>query len=163
MKRLAESIRILSNSTPQLFFKQNNSMVMHSLPQFTMGSFRALVNDSMNKALPIAMKEKRSDGEELSVTTLVSGNIERLSGIGNVGYDDVDERVCQALDVFVYVGSYVVPAFGVRGNGARLALVGHGRDVANAKYSDWVRLVCCVFCVVGEKIEGKKRNLCCIC
>lgn len=163
MKRLAESIRILSNSTPQLFFKQNNSMVMHSLPQFTMGSFRALVNDSMNKALPIAMKEKRSDGEELSVTTLVSGNIERLSGIGNVGYDDDDERVCQALDVYVYVGSYVVPAFGVRGNGARLALVGRGRDVANAKYSDWVRLVCCVFCVVGEKIEGKKRNLCCIC
>ncbi|KAM4094171.1 hypothetical protein ACB094_06G175400 [Castanea mollissima] len=142
VKRLAESIRILSNSTPQLLFKQNNSMVMHSLPQFTMGSFRALVNASMNKVLPIAMKERRSDGEELSVTTLVSGNIERLSGIGNVGYDDDDddERGCQALDVYVYVGSYVVPAFGVRGNGARLALVGHGRDVANAKYSDWVRL-----------------------
>ncbi|KAF3946933.1 hypothetical protein CMV_026856 [Castanea mollissima] len=105
-----------------------------------MGSFGALVNDSMNKVLPIAMKERRSDGEELSVTTLVSGTIERLSGIGNVGYDDDDdddddddERGCQALDVYVYVGSYVVPAFGVRGNGARLALVGRGRDMANAK------------------------------
>lgn len=141
MKRLAESIRILSNSTPQLLFKQNySSMIMHSLPQFTMGPFRALVNDSMSKVLPIAMKERRSDGEELSVTTLVSGNIERLSGIGNV--DDDDGRVCQALDVYVYVGGYVVPAFGVRGNGARLAVVGRGRDVANAKYSDWVRSVC---------------------
>lgn len=141
MKRLAESIRILSNSTPQLLFKQNNSsMIMHSLPQFTMGPFRSLVNDSMSKVLPIAMKERRSDGEELSVTTLVSGNIERLSGIGNV--DDDDGRVCQALDVYVYVGGYVVPAFGVRGNGARLAVVGRGRDVANAKYSDWVRSVC---------------------
>ncbi|XP_050250248.1 uncharacterized protein LOC126697329 isoform X14 [Quercus robur] len=140
VKRLAESIRILSNSTPQLLFKQNNSsMIMHSLPQFTMGPFRALVNDSMSKVLPIAMKERRSDGEELSVTTLVSGNIERLSGIGNVDDDD-DGRVCQALDVYVYVGSYVVPAFGVRENGARLAVVGRGRDVANAKYSDWVRL-----------------------
>ena len=77
-------------------------------------------------------------------------------------YDD-DERVCQALDVYVYVGSYVIPASGVRGNGARLAMVGHGRDVANAKYSNWVRLVCCVFCLFGKKIEGKKRNLCCIC
>ena len=105
-----------------------------------MGPFRALVNDSMSKVLPIAMKERRSDGEELSVTTLVSGNIERLSGIGNV--DDDDGRVCQALDVYVYVGGYVVPAFGVRGNGARLAVVGRGRDVANAKYSDWVRSVC---------------------
>ena len=144
MKRLAESIRILSNSTPQLLFKQNySSMIMHSLPQFTMGPFRALVNDSMSKVLPIAMKERRSEGEELSVTTLVSGNIERLSGIGNVDYDDDDDgRVCQALDVYVYVGGYVVPAFGVRGNGARLAVVGRGRDVANAKYSDWVRSVC---------------------
>jgi len=154
VKRLAESIRILSNSTPQLLFKQNNSsMIMHSLPQFTMGPFRALVNDSMSKVLPIAMKERRSDGEELSVTTLVSGNIERLSGIGNVDDDD-DGRVCQALDVYVYVGSYVVPAFGVRGNGARLAVVGRGRNVANAKYSDWVRSVCMFF------VEGKERNLC---
>ena len=56
-------------------------------------------------------------------------------------YDD-DERVCRALDVYIYVGSYVIPAFGVRGNGARLAVVGRGRDVANAKYSDWVRSVC---------------------
>jgi hypothetical protein len=141
MKRLAESIRILSNSTRGLLFKPNN--VILSLPQLPVTSpmwepaVRALVNDSMNKVLPIVMKE-RSDGEELSVTTLVSGNSERLSGIGNV---DV-ERVCEALDVYVYVGSYVPLAFGDRENSARLAVVGHGRDVANAKYSDWVRSVC---------------------
>lgn len=139
MKRLAESIRILSNSTRGLLFKPNN--VILSLPQLPVTSpmwelaVRALVNDSMNKVLPIVMKE-RSDREELSVTTLVSGNSERLSGIGNV---DV-ERVCEALDVYVYVGSYVPLAFGDRENSARLAVVGHGRDVANAKYSDWVRL-----------------------
>ncbi|GKE92897.1 RNA-directed DNA polymerase, eukaryota, partial [Tanacetum coccineum] len=35
--------------------------------------------------------------------------------------------------------SLVTPfAFGVRKNGAHLTVVGHGRDVANAKYSDWV-------------------------
>ncbi|KAK7819300.1 hypothetical protein CFP56_040454 [Quercus suber] len=86
------------------------------------------------------MKEMRSDREELSVTTLVSGNIERMSGIRNVDDDDDDGRVCEALDVYVYVGSYVVPIFGVRENGACLAVVGRGRDVVNAKYSDWVRL-----------------------
>ncbi|KAK7819305.1 hypothetical protein CFP56_040453 [Quercus suber] len=78
----------------------------------------------------------RSDREELSVTTLVSGNIERMSGIRNVDDDDDDDddgRVCEALDVYVYVRSYVVPTFGVRENGARLAVVGHGRDVVNAK------------------------------
>ncbi|XP_065623658.1 uncharacterized protein LOC136065001 [Quercus suber] len=82
------------------------------------------------------MKEMRSDREELSVTTLVSGNIERMSGIRNVDDDDDDDddgRVCEALDVYVYVRSYVVPTFGVRENGARLAVVGHGRDVVNAK------------------------------
>uniref|UniRef100_A0A2N9IF91 Uncharacterized protein n=1 Tax=Fagus sylvatica TaxID=28930 RepID=A0A2N9IF91_FAGSY len=85
---------------------------------------------------PITTFLESHPGEELSVTTLVSGNSERLSGIGNV---DV-ERVCEALDVYVYVGSYVPLAFGDRENSARLAVVGHGRDVANAKYSDWVRL-----------------------
>jgi hypothetical protein len=29
--------------------------------------------------------------------------------------------------------------FGVKGNGARVAVVGPGRDIAEAKYSDWVR------------------------
>ncbi|PIN23115.1 hypothetical protein CDL12_04164 [Handroanthus impetiginosus] len=37
-------------------------------------------------------------------------------------------------------GGYVPSVFGVRGNVARLAIVGRGRDFANAKYSDWVRL-----------------------
>nr|GEY95813.1 D-aminoacid aminotransferase-like PLP-dependent enzymes superfamily protein [Tanacetum cinerariifolium] len=35
---------------------------------------------------------------------------------------------------------YTPLAFGVQKNGAHLAVVGHGRDVANVKYSDWVRM-----------------------
>ncbi|XP_059457242.1 uncharacterized protein LOC132187087 isoform X2 [Corylus avellana] len=139
VKRLAESIRILWNSTPQLLFKPNNATL--SLPPLPATSptwesaVRALVNDPMNKVLPVAVNE-RSGEEEFSVTVLVSGNSERLCGIENVD----EERACEALDACVYVGSYVPRLFGVRGNGARVAVVGHGRDVANAKYSDWVRI-----------------------
>lgn len=32
------------------------------------------------------------------------------------------------------------PLFGIRGNGAQLAVAGYGRNVAAAKYSDWVRI-----------------------
>ncbi|KAF5453473.1 hypothetical protein F2P56_028374 [Juglans regia] len=136
VNRLAESIRILSNSAPKLLFQPNNPRL--SLPVTSPmweSAVRALVDGSMNKALPIAMNE-RSGGEELSVTVLVCGSSGRFNG-----FEYVDEELMhEALDVYVSVGCYVPRAFGVRGNGARLAVVGQGRDVANAKYSDWVRL-----------------------
>lgn len=92
------------------------------------------MNESMSKALPVALGERKS-GEELAITVLVSGNLENICG-----FEDLDEeRVSRVLDVCVHVGMYVPPVFGVRENGARLAVVGRGRDVANAKYSDWVR------------------------
>ncbi|KAM5556128.1 hypothetical protein ABKV19_023823 [Rosa sericea] len=133
LKRLAESVRILYNADPQLLFGPNktslplpsslaaNSLLLHDL-----------VNDSMKKVLPIAL-EGRSDGEELSITTLVSGNL------GESGDLEL-EKIGGALDVSIYVGIYVPCVFGVRGNGAQLAVVGRGRDVAAAKYSDWVRI-----------------------
>lgn len=83
---------------------------------------KTLVNDSVSKALPVALRE-RSNGEELAIVALVSGIPEKLSEI----------------DVHLHIGTYVPPVFGVGGNGARLAVVGRGRDVAEAKYSDWVR------------------------
>lgn len=138
VKRLSDSIRILSSSAPKLLFQSNNPRL--SLPVTSPmweSAVRALVDDSMNKALPMAMNE-RSVGEELSVTVLVCGRTDRFNG-----FEYVDEELMrEALDVYVSVGCYVPRAFGVRGNGARLAVVGHGRDVANAKYSDWVRSVC---------------------
>ncbi|PRQ58892.1 putative aminotransferase class IV [Rosa chinensis] len=130
LKRLAESVRILYNADPQLLFGPNktslplpsslaaNSLLLHDL-----------VNDSMKKVLPIAL-EGRSDGEELSITTLVSGNLGKLEL----------EKIGGALDVSIHVGIYVPSVFGVRGSGAQLAVVGRGRDVAAAKYSDWVRI-----------------------
>ncbi|KAG2723582.1 hypothetical protein I3843_02G154400 [Carya illinoinensis] len=136
VNRLADSIRILSNSAPKLLFQSNNHRL--SLPVTSPmweSAVRALVDDSMNEALPIAMNE-RSGGEELSVTVLVCGSSGRFNG-----FEYVDEELMrEALDVYVSVGCYVPRAFDVRGNGARLAVVGQGRDVANAKYSDWVRL-----------------------
>lgn len=73
----------------------------------------------------------RNEGEELAVTALVTGIIDKLS--------DVIENVFQALDVRVHVGNYVHLVLGVKGDGAPVAVVGPGREYAEAKYSDWIR------------------------
>ncbi|XP_061338634.1 uncharacterized protein LOC133285436 isoform X2 [Gastrolobium bilobum] len=138
MKRLSESILILSNLAPRLLFKYNNSAI--SLPSSTtlpilQPIVQMLVKDSMCKVLPIALKE-RIDCEELAITTLVSGNLEELNACETVD----EKRLNKILDVHAHVETYFPPAFGIRGNGAHLAVVGYGRDVAAAKYSDWVRI-----------------------
>eukprot|EP00261_Vitis_vinifera_P038285 XP_019079528.1 PREDICTED: uncharacterized protein LOC100256538 isoform X3 [Vitis vinifera] len=135
LQRLAESTRILYNSKPGFLFKSNKPMPS-LLPLSVWDSvIQSLVHDSMNKAIPIVLNERRSGGE-LAITTLVSGNFEKLSENENVD----EERISQILDVYLHVGSYVPPVFGVRENCAKLAVVGPGRDVAMAKYSDWLRL-----------------------
>ncbi|KAH1225163.1 hypothetical protein GmHk_11G032137 [Glycine max] len=93
-----------------------------------------LVNDLMCKVLPIALK-KRNDCEELAITTVVSGNLEELNAHETVN----EERVSKILDVHVHVETYVPPTFGIWGNGVHLAVVGYGRNVVAAKYSDWER------------------------
>ncbi|KAH7841376.1 hypothetical protein Vadar_029087 [Vaccinium darrowii] len=139
LRRLADSAWILLHTNPNLLFKSENSVdsfpsrLTHSSSWES--SIWSLVNESMSKALPMALEERKS-GEELAITALVGGNLENLCGI-----EEIDEDgVCRVLDVWVHVGMYVPPVFGVQENGARLAVVGRGRDVANAKYSDWVRL-----------------------
>lgn len=138
MKRLSQSIQILSNSAPQLLFGSNNAA---SLPLSTtlpvwQPAVQMLVNDSVGKVLPIALKE-RIDCEELAITTLVSGNLEELNACEAMS----EEKVTKILDVHVHIQNYVPPEFGIWGNGAHLAVGGYGRHVAAAKYSDWVRLV----------------------
>ncbi|XP_028122299.1 uncharacterized protein LOC114319475 isoform X2 [Camellia sinensis] len=141
LRRLSNSATILFDSNPKLLFKPGNSMDSFSSP-FTRSSrwesvIQSLVNDSMRKVLPVALKERKS-GEELSITSLVSGNWEKVSEIEDG--DEEEEMISRGFDVYVHVGMYVPRLFGIRENGAHLAVVGRGRDVANAKYTDWVRL-----------------------
>lgn len=96
---------------------------------------RCLVNDSMSKVVPFVVKE-RDFGEELAFTVLLSGNWENLDHWGG-GFDE--EKISEVLDVYLHIGGYVPPAFGASESAARLAVVGRGRDFANAKYTDWVR------------------------
>ncbi|XP_059666129.1 uncharacterized protein LOC132311963 [Cornus florida] len=139
LRRLADSARILLNSNPNLLFGSEKSRVSSLTPLGQSSVWdsviRSLVNDSVGKVLPIALGERKS-GEELAITSVVSGNSEKLCENGSLS----EEMVSSFLDVYVHVGMYVPPVFGVRENGAHLAVVGRGRDVANAKYSDWVRL-----------------------
>ncbi|XP_065872499.1 uncharacterized protein [Euphorbia lathyris] len=140
LQRLSNSTRILFESNPSLLVKSPKSTSKFSslslpLPPMWNSAFKVLVNDPMRKILPVALRE-RSDGEELAITTLVSGDLDKLAEMENVS----GERVVEALDVCVHIGTYVPAVFGEEGNGARLALVGHGRDFAEAKYSEWVRL-----------------------
>lgn len=95
----------------------------------------ALVNDSIRKLFPTALKERKCK-EELAITALVSGNLEKLS---NSRGEFDEESISEFLDVYLHIAGYDPPLYGIRGNGAHLAVVGPGRDVANAKYSDWVR------------------------
>ncbi|XP_031253914.1 uncharacterized protein LOC116111895 isoform X1 [Pistacia vera] len=143
LQRLANSARILFDSHPQLLFKSSHNTMpslSKSKPSSSSSSMwesmvKSLVNDSMNKVMPIALKERR-DEEELAVTVLFSGDFDKLSGMENVGI----ENMCKIFDVHVHLSGYVPPVFGFHGNGVSLAVVGRGRDVAEAKYSDWVRL-----------------------
>ncbi|ONI23923.1 hypothetical protein PRUPE_2G216400 [Prunus persica] len=143
LKRLVDSVAILYNSNPQLLFGPNKTTSL-SLPSLSSNSpllqseVRELVNRSMKRVLPIALNE-RSEGEELSITALVSGNLEKLSENESEGLDH--ERFGNGVfDVSIYIGTYVPTVFGIEGNGAHLAVVGRGRDDASAKYSDWVRI-----------------------
>ncbi|XWS75099.1 hypothetical protein CRYUN_Cryun01aG0055800 [Craigia yunnanensis] len=142
LKRLANSARILLTSKPELIFKPTKKNLLFFSPLSITSSLkwesmiRSLVNNSMNQVLPIALKE-RSDGEELAVTALVCGDLEKSKEMKNLVDDD---GVFQVLDVHLHIGSYVSPVFGIEEKGAHLALVGRGRDVAAAKYSAWIRL-----------------------
>ncbi|XP_058766910.1 uncharacterized protein LOC131640526 [Vicia villosa] len=138
IKRLSESIQILSNSAPQLLFKSDNAASLQPLsPNFAVWkhALKILVNDSLEKVLPIALKE-RVDSEELIVNTLVTGNLEELNVCGTMSEDNMSKL----FDVHVHIETYAPPQFGVRGNGEHLAVGGYGRNIAGAKYSDWVRI-----------------------
>ena len=139
MKRLSESIRILSNLAPQLIFKSDNAASLQplspNLPAWKL-ALQTLVNDSLEKVLPFALK-KRVDSEELIITTLVTGNLKELNACETIS----EEKTSKFFDVHVHIETYVPPQFGILGNGEHLAVGGYGRNVAAAKYSDWVRSV----------------------
>ncbi|KAJ0246960.1 D-aminoacid aminotransferase-like PLP-dependent enzymes superfamily protein [Hirschfeldia incana] len=133
MKRLSSSIRILLDSKPQLLFSSVPSSTRFLMNRSVReSSVYDLVNGSMSKAMrSVVVKERgRLCGGELAVTVLVTGDVEKLTRLG-------DEEVGDFLDVWLHIGGY---SLGVGERDASLALVGYGRDVANAKYSDWVRL-----------------------
>lgn len=150
MKRLSSSIRILLESKPELLFSSESSsrfLMNQSVPE---SSIYDLVNGSMNKAMKsVVVKEsERSYGEELAVTVLVTGNVEKLNRLDDENCDE-ERKVVDFLDVWLHIGGYSPCPLGVRENAASLALVGRGRDVAAAKYSDWVR-----YCALISQFEG---------
>uniref|UniRef100_A0A803MEL6 Uncharacterized protein n=1 Tax=Chenopodium quinoa TaxID=63459 RepID=A0A803MEL6_CHEQI len=136
LKRLSNSIQFLFKSNPRLVFgaQFSGSSLFSSSVNWDSLILRR-VNDAMRVSLPVAIKE-RGKGEELAISTLVGGNNEELSGIQGGNEEEMIDRV---LDVYVHIGMYVPPVFGVEGNAARLAVVGCRRDFAEAKYSDWAR------------------------
>ncbi|KAK8659424.1 hypothetical protein V6N13_029625 [Hibiscus sabdariffa] len=118
LKRLSNSARILVNSSPNLILKANKK------------------NPSFFPPLSITSSLKW----ETRIRSL-------LKAMGNVA-NDYDDKVFQFLDVHLHIGSYVPPVFGIEENGAHLALVGRGRDISDAKYSDWDK----------NEAEGKYLN-----
>ncbi|XP_024968980.1 uncharacterized protein LOC112508547 isoform X3 [Cynara cardunculus var. scolymus] len=139
LRRLANSARILFYSCPKLLFQSginSNSVALHQMKPLEWDSFiQSSVNDSMKKAIPCALKERRNE-TELAFTALVSGNLKKLIQNEKVGEEDIH----RVFDMRLHVSLYAPLVFGVRTNGAHLAVVGNGRKTANAKYSNWVRM-----------------------
>uniref|UniRef100_A0A7N0V5W4 Class IV aminotransferase n=1 Tax=Kalanchoe fedtschenkoi TaxID=63787 RepID=A0A7N0V5W4_KALFE len=136
VSRLSNSMKILFESKPEFLFGKaqlNLSSLVESSVWIPV--VRRVVEHSADEAMRGAMR--RNEGEELVLTTLVSGNVGGLSELKGL---DAEERICRCFDVYVHVGVYVPGVFGGLDNCARLAVVGCGRDVAAAKYSDWARL-----------------------
>ncbi|XP_024968981.1 uncharacterized protein LOC112508547 isoform X4 [Cynara cardunculus var. scolymus] len=81
LRRLANSARILFYSCPKLLFQSginSNSVALHQMKPLEWDSFiQSSVNDSMKKAIPCALKERRNE-TELAFTALVSGNLKKL-------------------------------------------------------------------------------------
>ncbi|KAL8253340.1 hypothetical protein R6Q59_037033 [Mikania micrantha] len=139
LHRLATSARILFESCPKLLFQPGIGSTSASLQQMKALEWESMipsfVNDSMTKAIPYALKETKR-GTELAFTALVSGNTENLIPDKRVDEEDL----YRVFNIHLHISLYDPVVFGAKTNGAHLAVVGHGRDVANAKYSDWVRI-----------------------
>ncbi|KAL0340784.1 UNVERIFIED_CONTAM: hypothetical protein Sradi_4595200 [Sesamum radiatum] len=138
--RLSNSFRLLLKENPRLLFEKpkNLSTAFLELSNRAMmwdSVIRCLVNDSMRKVVPFVEKERKF-GEELAIMAHLSGNLENLDHLEG-GFDE--GKISEVLDVHLHIGGYVPPVFGVTASAAHLAVVGRGRDFANAKYSDWVR------------------------
>ncbi|XXG81113.1 hypothetical protein AAC387_Pa09g1822 [Persea americana] len=123
--RLAQSTSIIAQSKPGFFHPQTAAATTISSWD---ALIRPLVTQSLQSGLPIVCKERSEEKgrseEEIVITTLVSG----------------DSRASNCLDVYVHFGAYVPIGFAGGESGARLAAVGPGREIANAKFSEWVRV-----------------------
>ncbi|CAA0821211.1 D-aminoacid aminotransferase-like PLP-dependent enzymes superfamily protein [Striga hermonthica] len=139
--RLSNSFMLLLKDNPEFVLRDHENLALQywelsSRKMMWDSLIRCLVNDSMGKMMSFASSERKS-GEELAVTTLLCVNTQNLQLLdGDYSEGDISE----VLDVYLHVGGYVPPVFGVLENAARLAVVGRGRNFAGAKYSEWVRL-----------------------
>ncbi|KAG6416151.1 hypothetical protein SASPL_123575 [Salvia splendens] len=142
LSRISNSFKLLLREKPNLLLQNpiNDSTRFWKLSTRSAmweSVIRSLVHDSMKKVMPLAL-EGRNLGEELAITVLLSGNGRNLDLCGGT-FDE--GRISEVLDVYLHVGGYIPTAFGSRESANRLAVVGRGRDFANAKYADWVRFM----------------------
>ncbi|XP_042420329.1 uncharacterized protein LOC122008608 [Zingiber officinale] len=118
IRRLVHSARLLSQSRPSLFSAGSVPAVFPLID-----SVPHRIHDSLEIGLRLALRDRDRSGstDELAITALVRGRCDS-----------------DGLDVLLHVGFFIPPPFGAFG--ARLAVAGPGRDLAEAKYSDWVRV-----------------------
>ncbi|XP_068668256.1 uncharacterized protein [Aristolochia californica] len=113
MLRLANSANILLKNSPNLFGASTSTSISDSL-------IRPRLEDCLREGFPIVLKDRERIGiREFVVTAFISANLGSSCG----------------FDSYIHLGSYQPAAE----SGARLALVGHGREFAEAKHSEWVR------------------------
>jgi hypothetical protein len=119
LSRLSQSLRILSLIRPHLLGPAPPPPPSH------FSSVAPSLDLSLALGLRLACHRRAQCGltDELALTALVRTN---------------HAAAGSSFHVFLHIGFYAPPVFGSAG--ARLAVAGPGRDLASAKYSDWVRL-----------------------
>ncbi|KAL6011104.1 hypothetical protein ACLOJK_001548 [Asimina triloba] len=130
LQRLADSARLLAQYKPAWFSSQTTrTALLSTSSSYWDSEIRPLIASSLRAGFQTAFEARAGGGEtanaeeELAITTLICGYGGPSDG----------------LDVFVHFGIYAPPMFGRKKNGARLAVIGLGRDLAMAKLSEWVR------------------------
>ncbi|KAJ3684035.1 hypothetical protein LUZ61_013199 [Rhynchospora tenuis] len=122
LRRLTESVRILAEARPDLLGP--GPIPAPNQAKLNISSLAKSANRSLKIGYRLAYYQRSQYGlnDELAITALVRRK----------------EGADRSLDVFLHIGFYAPPVF--RSAGACLAVAGPGRELALAKYSDWVRM-----------------------
>ncbi|KAH7298699.1 hypothetical protein KP509_25G054700 [Ceratopteris richardii] len=134
VERLAQSIEILANEKPCGF-----SIDPAKFPCFV-DYLKSLLQRSLQIGLQRAL-ELRSEYEELLIMAYIPGELDKCTEQEQTtckGLDKINTQDHEGLEVYVHISRFL-PPLSEASNPIRVAIMGFGRIVPNAKHTDWIK------------------------